>query len=157
MTAEAHVGQPRPAAVGRPHDEREMIERRTQAGLPVDPGRDPAYLRAKRLEQQRECAVELIAEAAPAAARDLVEQVALVQRDRLPEMNAQVLERHRQLVRTVQRAQARRVTNGRRGDAEAVQISHQGVVIHRHPPDRRKLGPDCVITITLAPARPRAI
>jgi hypothetical protein len=104
VTAEAHVGQPWPTAVGRPHDKRQMIERRTQAGLPVHPGGEPAHLRAKRLEQQRECAVELVAEAAPVAMHDLVDQVALVQRDRLPQVNAQVLERHCQLVSTVQRA-----------------------------------------------------
>ncbi len=131
VTAEAHVGEPRPAAVGRAHDERQMIERRAQARFPVDPGGDPAHLRAEGLEQQRESPVELIAEAAAATAHDLVDQVAFVQRDRLGQMNAQVLERHRQLVRTVQRAQARPVTNGRRGNAETVQIRHHGFVIHR--------------------------
>ena len=134
MTAEAHVGEPWPAAVGRAHDERQMIERRAQAGLPVYPGGDPAHLRAERLQQQRECPVELIAEAAAATAHDLVDQVALVQRDRLGQVNAQVLERHRQLVGTVQRAQARRVTSSRRGDADAVQVGQHGFVIHWHPP-----------------------
>ena len=66
MTAEADVGEPRPAAVGRAHDERQVIEGRAQAGLPVYPGGDPAHLRAERLEQQRECPVELVAEAAAA-------------------------------------------------------------------------------------------
>jgi hypothetical protein len=31
----------------------------------------------------------------------------------------------------VQRAQARRVTDGWRSDADAVQVSHHGFVIHR--------------------------
>jgi hypothetical protein len=55
VTAEAHVGEPWPAAVGRAHDERQMVERRAQAGLPVYPGSNPARLRAERLQQQREC------------------------------------------------------------------------------------------------------
>jgi hypothetical protein len=134
VTAVAYVGEPWPAAVGRAHDERQMIERRTQASFSVDPGGDPAYPRAERLEQQREGPVELIAEAAAATADDLVDQVVLVQRDRLAQVNAQVLERHCQLVRTVQRAQARRVSGSRGSNADAVQIGGSGFVIHRHPP-----------------------
>jgi LuxR family transcriptional regulator, maltose regulon positive regulatory protein len=137
VTAETHVGEPWPAAVGRAHDERQKIERRAQAGLPVYPGGDPAYLRAERLEQQRECAVERVAEAAAVTVHDLVDQVAFVQRDRFGQVNAQVLERHGQLVRPVQRTQARRVTGSGRGDADAVQVGQHGCVIHRHPPDRR--------------------
>ncbi len=147
VTAEAHVGEPRPAAVGRAYDERQMIERRAQVGLPVYPGGGPGHLRAERLKQQRERPVELVAEAAAAPAHDLVDQVALIQRDRLGQVNAQVLERHCQLVRAVQRAQARRVTNNRRRDADPVQVGHHGLVIHRHPPERRKPLP-AVMTIT---------
>jgi len=33
----------------RAHDERQVIERRAQASLPVHPGGDPAYLRAERI------------------------------------------------------------------------------------------------------------
>src|SRR5437667_12616664 len=60
---------------------------------------DPAHLRAEGLEQQRECPVELVAEAAAATAHDLVDQVGLIQGDGLGQVNAQVLERHRQLMR----------------------------------------------------------
>jgi len=56
-----------------------MIEWRAQAALPVDPGGDPADLRAEGLEQQGEGAVELVAEAAAAPPHDLVGQVAFVQ------------------------------------------------------------------------------
>jgi hypothetical protein len=135
VAAETHVGEPWPAAVGRAHDERQMVERRAQAGLPVHPGGDPAHPRAERLEQQREYPVELIAEAAAATAHDLVDQVALIERDRLGQVDAQVLERHRHLVRTVQRAQARRVTGRRCADAHTVQVGRHGFVIHRHPPE----------------------
>jgi hypothetical protein len=113
------------------HDERQVVEGRAEAGLPVYPGADPAHPRAERLEQQREGPVELVAEAAAATAHDLVDQVGLVQRDRFGQVNAQVLERHGQLVRPVQCAQARRVTDGWRGDADPVQVRHHGLVIHR--------------------------
>jgi predicted ATPase/DNA-binding SARP family transcriptional activator len=131
VTAEAHVGEPGPGAVGGADDERQVVEGRAKASLPVYPGADPAHPRAERLEQQREGPVELVAEAAAAAAHDLVDQIGLVQRDWFGQVNAQVLERHGQLVRPVQRAQARRVTDGWRGDADAVQVSHHGFVIHR--------------------------
>jgi hypothetical protein len=130
VTAEPHVGEPGTGAVGGPHDERQVVEGRAEAGFPVYPGADPAHLRAERLEQQREGPVELVAEAAAAAAHDLVDQVGLVQRDWFGQVNAQVLERHGQLVRPVQRAQAR-VTDGWRSYAEALQICHHGFVIHR--------------------------
>jgi hypothetical protein len=111
-----------------------MSARWSRGGLrPASPctRADPAHLRAERLEQQREGAVELVAEAAAAAAHDLVDQVGLVQRDWFGQVNAQVLERHGQLVRPVQRAQARRVTDGWRSYAEALQVCHHGFVIHR--------------------------
>src|ERR1700685_69544 len=38
-------------------------------------------------------------------------------------------------MRTVQRTKTRRVADGRRGDADSVQIGHHGFVIHRHPSD----------------------
>jgi hypothetical protein len=135
VTAEAHVGEPGTGAVGGPHDERQVVEGRAEAGFSVYPGADPADLSAERLEQQREGPVELVAEAAAAAAHDLVDQVGLVQRDWFGQVNAQVLERHGQLVRPVQRAQARRVTDGWRCDADTVQVSHHGFVIHRVLPD----------------------
>ncbi len=79
-----HVGEPRPAAVGRAHDEREMTERRAQAAcISVYAGGHPTHLRAEGLEQQRDCPVEFVAEAAAATAHDLVDQARLIQRDRL--------------------------------------------------------------------------
>ena len=48
VTAEAHVSEPWPAVVGRAHDERQVVERRAQAGLPVYPRSDAAHLRAER-------------------------------------------------------------------------------------------------------------
>ena len=137
MTAEADVGEPGAGAVGGAHDERQVVEGRAEAGLPVYPGADPAHPRAERLEQQREGPVELVAEAAAATAHDLVDQVGLIQGDGLGQVNAQVLERHRQLMRQVQRAQTRRVTGSRRGDADPVQVGQHRLVIHRHPPDSR--------------------
>src|SRR6202012_2921516 len=83
VATEAHVGEPGPAAVGRAHDKREMIEGRPKPRVSVDPGADPAHLRAQRLQQQREGPVELVAEAAAVAVDDLAEQVWFRQRYRL--------------------------------------------------------------------------
>src|SRR5262249_34876826 len=76
------------------------------------------------------------AEAAAATAHDLVDQVALVKRYRLAQVDTEVLERHSHLVRTAQRAQTRRVTANRRGDVDAGQIGQHGLVIHRHAPPK---------------------
>src|SRR5260370_16373099 len=42
VTAEAHVGEPRPPAPARAHDERQMIERRGHARPPLPPPPPPA-------------------------------------------------------------------------------------------------------------------
>jgi len=75
---------------------------------------DPGHAGAERLQQQREQSVELVAEAAAAPLHDLVDQVALLQRDRLGQVDAQVLERHRDLMRPVQPPDRRRVRGHRR-------------------------------------------
>jgi hypothetical protein len=99
----------------------------------------------------------------PGVSREQIVLRVKCDRDRLGQVDAQVLERHRQLVRTVQRAQARRVTHRRRGDADAVQVGHHGFVIHRPLRVGATPRPESVMTITLTitlkrhPARaPRA-
>jgi len=99
-------------------------------------GAEVLNLRAERLEQQREGPVELVAEAAAAAAHDLVDQVGLVQRDWFGQVNAQVLERHGQLVRPVQHVQGDRVGGQRARHREAAQVGTPHRLIHR--PLRRK-------------------
>ena len=130
VAAEADVGQPRPAAVGRGHDQRQVVERRPEPVLSLHPRGDPADRAADRLEQQRERAVELVAEAAAPPGDDLVEQVSLGQRDRLGKMDAQVLERHRPLMRPVQFAQRGRVGGDRAADLDAAQVGGENLVVH---------------------------
>src|SRR5215469_1690542 len=94
VAAKADVGQPWAAAAGQPYHQGQVVEQRPELPLPaVDTGRDPRYLGAQRFEQEREGPVELVAEAAPPPGYDLGEQVALVQGDRLGQVDAQVLER----------------------------------------------------------------
>ena len=80
-------------------------------------------MEAKCAQQCRKQSVEFVAEAAAATAHDLVDQVGLIQGDGLGQVNAQVLERHRQLMRQVQRAQTRRVTGSRRGGKALMVLS----------------------------------
>ncbi len=130
VAAEADVGQPGAAVVGGVHDQGQVVERRPQAAVPVHPGGDPANLEAERLEQQRERPVQLVTESASAPDHDLVDQVVRAQRDRLGQVDAQVLERHRHLVRPVQRAQRRRVGRTRALDADPQQVFIKELVVH---------------------------
>ena len=122
VAAEADVGEPGPAPVGRADDQGQMIERRPEPGLAVHTRRDPRDLGAQGLQQQRERPVELVAEAPPAPGHDLVEQGAGVQRDRLRQVNAEVLERHGHLVGAVQGAQRRGVGPARTRGTDAAQV-----------------------------------
>ena len=100
-----------------------MVERRAgRAVVAVDPRGDAPHLSAQALEQAREGPVELIAEAAAPPADDLVNQVRLVQRDRLAQVNAQVLKRHGRQVRPVQVAQRLRVQDQRPGHPDPGQV-----------------------------------
>ena len=82
-----------------------MVERRAElAACAVDPRGDPPDAEPEGLEQERERAVELVAEAAAVAADHLGQQVAGGQRDGLAQVNAEVLERHGEQVRAVQPA-----------------------------------------------------
>jgi hypothetical protein len=112
-----------------------VVERGPETRLAIDARGDPAHPRAKGFDQETERAVQLITETATAAAHDLVEEVRLVQRDLFAQVNAEVLERDGALVCLVQRAQARGVGGRRRGQADAVEVGHYGLVFHGHPPD----------------------
>ena len=77
---------------------------------------------AQRLEQQPERAVELVAETAAPPGDDLGEQISIGQRDRLAEVNAQVLERYGHLVSPVQDAQRIRVRTVRSRAGDTAEI-----------------------------------
>jgi hypothetical protein len=79
VAAEADVGQPGTAAVGQAHDQGEVVEGRAEPPVAVDTRGDPRHLGAEGQQQEREGAVELIAEAPAPPGEDLVEQVVFVQ------------------------------------------------------------------------------
>lgn len=87
---EAHVGQA--WSVVGVHVQGEVAER---DAVGPDLRREQLDLEAERSQQRGERAVELVAETATPSHRQLVDQRVLVQHDRLPEMDAEVLERHR--------------------------------------------------------------
>jgi len=94
-----------PALVERNH-QCQVVERHAELTVANEhPRRVAAHREPQLLEQQGKGAVELVAEPAAPAADDLVEQCVLVEADRLAEVDAQVLERHRPQVPHVQLAQ----------------------------------------------------
>jgi hypothetical protein len=133
VAAEADVGQPGTAAVGQPHDQGEVVEGRAEPAIAVDARGDPRHLAAEGKQQEREGAVELVAEAPPPRGDDLAEQVVLVQRDGLGQVDAQVLERHGHLMSPVQDAKRRLVEDRRTRDGDPVQVGGQRLLVH-HPP-----------------------
>jgi hypothetical protein len=91
--AEADVGQPRPVVVGV-DPQGEMVERRPQPAGGGDAGGQERHRVAERRQQRRERPVELVAEPAPAAVDQLVDQGRRFEHDRLAQLDAEVLERH---------------------------------------------------------------
>jgi hypothetical protein len=135
VAAEADVGQPGAAAVGRTDDQGHVVERDAQpAVLAVDAGPDPGHLDVQALQQQRERAVELVADAAPVAAHDLVDQGFVGQRDRLGQVHTQVLERHGELVGPVQHVQGHRVGGQRARHRDALQVRTPHRLVHQPLP-----------------------
>jgi len=61
----------------------QVVETAGSARLAVDPGGDPAHPHASASSSSAKAPLKLVAEAAAAAAHDLVDQVRLIQRDRL--------------------------------------------------------------------------
>ncbi|SRR5216683_1335683 len=94
---------------------------------------DPGEVCCQGLKQEREGPVEFVAEASPPPGYDLVDQVARGQRDGLGQVNAQVLERHRQLVGPVQDAKRRRVEDPRMHDSDAVKVGGKSLLVHHGP------------------------
>lgn len=94
--------------------EGEMVVRDAEVSLlAVHPGLEQGHLEAQRGEQRREAAVELVTEPAATAVHELGDDRFLVDGDLLTQMDREVLERHRPLVREVQGAQ--RQSGRRRG------------------------------------------
>lgn len=94
--------------------EGEMVVRDAEVSLlAVHPGMEQGHLEAQRREQRREPAVELVTEAAAVAVHELGDDRFLIDGDVLAQMDREVLERDRPLVREVQRAQ--RLCGRRRG------------------------------------------
>jgi hypothetical protein len=97
--AEADIDQPRFRQL---HPQRHVVER--VARLPVlaeHARRQPADPEAERGQQGGEGAVQLVTEATTPVPHQLGDQRGLVQHDRLAEVDAQVLERHRVHVRVL--------------------------------------------------------
>jgi len=75
--------------------EHQMIEWRTEPDRGVYPGGVQGDVVAESGEQEGETAVELVTEAPAAPVHDLVDEGCLFQRERLAQVNAEVLERNR--------------------------------------------------------------
>ena len=116
---EADVGQPR---LGPLDPKSHVVIGNAEARLTDDSGLEQRHLISERAQQPGESAVQLIAEAASAPPHQLVDQRSLVQDDRLPQVDAQVLERDGAEVAQVQVAQG--VVSGvvRPLGAEPVQV-----------------------------------
>lgn len=102
--------------------EGEMVVRDAEVPLlAVHPGLEQGHLEAQRGEQRREPAVELVTEAAAMAVHEFGDDRVLIDGDDLAQVDREVLERDRPLVREVQGAQClcgRRRGAGRRDAAE---------------------------------------
>jgi len=107
-----------------------VVERRPEPVLAVHPRGHPPHLRAERLQQQRERPVELVAKAATPPHDDLVKQVGGRERDRLGQVDAQVLERHGQQMGLVQLTKCRLIGSRWPGDTDAAEIAGQRLLVH---------------------------
>src|SRR5580704_12193914 len=134
VPAEAHIRQPRAAAVGKAYEQRQVVIWRPEPLCAVHARGSPRYLGAQRLQQERERPVEFVAEPAPPVADDLGYQVVFVQRDRLAQVDAQVLERHGDLVSPVQHTKRRCVGGQRRSETDPLQIGLGRALVHHAPP-----------------------
>jgi len=130
VAAETHVGQAGPGSVGRVYQQGQVVERRPEAVRTMHAGADHDHVGAEGPQQQRESAVELVTEPAPPPGHDLVEQLVLVQGYGLGQVDAQVLERHRQLMGPVQDPEGRRVDDLGAADADAVKVGGNSLVVH---------------------------
>jgi hypothetical protein len=107
-----------------------MVERRPERTPAIHTGGDHGHVRPEGPQQQRERPVELVTEPASPPGHDLAEQLVLGQHDGLGQVDAQVLERHRQQVGPVQIAERRRVEGRGRRDGDAVEIAGKGAGVH---------------------------
>ena len=104
--AEPDIDQPR--LVER-HTQGEMIESRAEAALGLVAARlEQIHLEPDRTQQDRERAIEFVADPAPALDAELADEPIRVQLDRFAEEDAGVLERHGPQVRPMQGGQRRR-------------------------------------------------
>ena len=132
--AEADVGQPRPAVVGV-DAQGEMVERRPQPDGGGDAGGQQRHRVAEGGQQGRERPVELVAEPAPAAVDQLVDQRRLLEHDRFTQVDAEVLKRHAAQVVQLELGQRGRVGPGRTARADPVQVGVQPPVVHVAAPE----------------------
>src|ERR1700691_4247340 len=119
--AETHVGEPWFAEI---HLQRQMVERRAEAaGLPGDLRGKHSNWKAQLPQQRAKEAVQLIAEAAPAAGNHLVEKRSEVERELTAQVDVEVLKGNRVQMRQMQPAQRSRRDVQRSGVGEAAQVS----------------------------------
>src|SRR5512134_778600 len=99
-----------------------MIEGRAELSgdLTVDARGHAIDDKAERLQQLGKEAVQFVAEAAMTARDDLFEEIVDVERERPPEMNVQILERHAQQMCMMQAVETGQIVLGRLGDAQAL-------------------------------------
>jgi hypothetical protein len=101
VAAEADVDQPRSRAA-KVDAQGEVIERWPQPVGAEDAGGQEGHPEAQGGQEGREGAIEFIAEPPAAPLDELVDQRLRVEDDRLAEVDAEVLERHREQVAQLQ-------------------------------------------------------
>ena len=112
------------------HPDRHVIERRAVALRTVHPRLQQLDAIAEMAEQCPEETVEFVAEAAATAYHDLLEELILVQDDRLAQMDAEVLERHGAQMRSLQQPQPHVVGWAGVARTDPLQIGPRLVRIH---------------------------
>lgn len=106
MVAEPHIGEPGARTVVGLHTQGDMVVRDAEPSPVAEhPCLEQGDAETQGAQQRGECAVELVAEAAPAARDDLVDELRLLQDDVLAEMDREVLEGHGHQVTDLQLAQ----------------------------------------------------
>ena len=123
MVPEADVCQP--GAAGLHAQDHVVEERAHRAALSEHARGEVGDRKPESREQVAEGSVELVAEAAPPAQHDLVEEGILVQDDGLPQMDAQVLEGNRELMAGVQISECLGRWRGRALCPDPLQVLHR--------------------------------
>jgi hypothetical protein len=126
-TTEADIGQPRLVEIDA---KRHVVEDRAEPAGAEHPTGQDRHVEPELPQKRGEQAVELVAQAAPAAADDLVEQRLVVERDGYVEVDIEVLERDRAQMLFLQAGECVGVRSRRSIDLEPGEVGIGGGGVH---------------------------